>query len=207
MGTSSWSAEQWGILIAIVLAVVSWCGTWIWRRHQERVDVIVGGFSFHTGAQGLNPPWTFSLGLQIANLGPGIARDLAIGTLDPERRVFSEWAQWPVLGPAEPFVTYLGLHEETPDDDPSAEQAWDFYQRAIVMIVCWDRLGRVYEFFSEGGGKVRRSRAMWRTPKEMHDFMRDVDPPRGEPPRARGAGRPLDVASRGRFSARGAPAD
>lgn len=172
------------------VATAGWTGTAIYRSRQDRVEITVGGFSFHTAEQGINLPWAYSFAVQIANLGPGIARDLFVGTTDEEQLVFSAFAEWPVLAPGEAWVTHLGLHKETPQDDPTAEEAWAYYMRAEIVVFCWDRRLRMYWFGSEGGGRATgRSKDAMTTPKQWHDFMRSVDPPRGDPPRASGSGR------------------
>lgn len=185
------TAEQWtaaSVAAAVLIAVVTWLIKVAHDRRADEVRLAVARPTFHTADQPFNPVYAFSVGINVVNAGPGVAFDVAFGTIDPAKRdVYSEWQTLAAMTVGQNHTAFLGIHGATAADDPSAEEAWAYYRRLLLIATCWDRRGRQYLFSPAGGGRVIR-RKLWRNREHMYEAINSGEPARGEPPLARGIG-------------------
>jgi hypothetical protein len=186
------TAEEWaalGVLSTIAVGMVGWLLKVLADRRSDQVRLAISAPTFHTADQDFNPDYAFSVGAQVINTGPGAAYHVAIGTVDTDQNgIYAEWQTLPAMNAGDEHITFLGMHAETAADDPEPQQAWDYYERLILIVTCWDRRGRQYMFTPAGGGSRRRTK-LWKNPNEMYNAINSGEPARGDPPRARGIGK------------------
>lgn len=178
--------EAFAIGITLLIAIGGALG-WRYKRRKAMEPQIVWSPLRFFGP-GEHERWGYrcAVGFRVRNVGEGTAiRPMAM-FMDMEQDIFCEHVSRGELLPGEEWVEWAGIRGQEPEDDPTDEEASEFFERRCVGIVeCWDRLGRHYLYFPWGGGLVKDH--PWRGPEHPTGLALQF-PSRGERGESMGAG-------------------
>jgi hypothetical protein len=148
----------------------------------------------------VRPEYRYAIGFKTTNVGDGPAIHVVVGFVAKEElkdegkpAVHAEMVDRDLLLPGEPLEDHVGLRGPNQEDDPTDEQAREFFASCVVAAMCWDMRGQPYTFLAGRGGRAR-IRRWWRpsapTSIAPHEFLGALyqHPSRGEEPRASGTG-------------------